>query len=999
MGGCYTPEPLSKKLQTYKANVMGNEGTYTEKAGEISNYINTAQNTIDTAKGDIASSINDAQGADCVAAMELVSQACSRLKQSIVSDIGGICSKCEEVDKVIIEIEKKQQEASNIPRSLWIEEAWDDLGHFIAGHWNNSNHGKFKKLNDEIIQSIKLAESQIDAIANASYSIELGIKATQDGSVDIGPYSGFSDNYSFSQEQWLSENPIAHLNILQQTGCAVAGAVESVVKAGEGIVDAVLTVAAGVTSLITGNDDNWFRQAAEFDFAGMVGDAAASVLTLGTVSKEQYHESAGRAVGSFVGSVVVHGALWASGLGILSAVSIAGNSMEKHLQNKETVGGALVSGLWDGTKAYVTGHVLSAVGGKILPKLSNWAQNSTNILARGYRAAATSFGSGWGANSLGTKIVSAVASPVRGTVKALGHAITGGKDILTKTIGATKVGSALVTADKAVSNAFDSALDRGIEGAKTLTGKAKTALGRSSTTGDGAIDVTGESSEPGTLERQKALEEELMKNDAAYKEAAKTDEFAERIANNDAAMNSKSGSLNSSTGEMNRPATSDGAPRAENSVFNEMSDGEFLKTQYDAAKGILDNPASTAADKAWARGVIEDVKASVATGKVTLDNTLSNPPATVTADTSTVGRTAAAADTSTVGRTTSADSLNWEDYVPSKIETAEGTLGHDMMAELPDASTPYRADASAVGRTASADSLKWEDYVPSQIETAEGTLGHDMMAELPDAPVAANTASNNTPLNWEDYVPSQIESAEGTLGYDMMAELPDAPATASASTPTTPTAPSSPSGTTPGYTPRITGAENVGLPAADSSMTWKEAESNLKWIKETFPDFDPAGWKADAATNPVMSDVADLWERSTGTVAGKIPADSQVALKQGGNWYQNAENMAKVAGYEYLGNGNKAAWGDYTDAVYDIARLNGDGFATTSGGTTPPGGGKTPPSGPAVARTDPPITEPTITTPTVTKTDDIYTFNPGPIVGAYDEHVKNTRGQTEAQEG
>ncbi len=491
MGGCYTPEPLSKKLQTYKANVMGNERSYTDKAGEISNYINTAQNTIDTAKGDIASSISDAQGADCVAAMELVSQACSRLKQSIVSDIGGICSKCEEVDEVIRDIEKKQQEASNIPRSLWIEEAWDDVGHFIAGHWNNSNHGKFKKLNEEIIQSIKLAESQIDAIANASYSIELGIKATQDGSVDIGPYSGFSDNYSFSQEKWLAENPIAHLNILQQAGCVVAGAVESVVKAGEGIVDTVLTVAAGVTSLITGDDNNWFRQAAAFDFAGMVGDAAASVLTLGTVSKEQYHESAGRSIGNLAGSVVVHGALWASGLGILSAVSIAGNSMEKHLQNeKETVGGALLSGLWDGTKAYVTGHVLSAVGGKILPKLSNWAQNSTNILARGYRAAATSFGKGWGANSLGTKIVSAVASPIRGTVKLLGNAISGGKDILTKTIGATKVGSALITADKAVSNAFNNVLDKGIEGAKTLTGKAKTALGRS---GDGAIDVTGDS--------------------------------------------------------------------------------------------------------------------------------------------------------------------------------------------------------------------------------------------------------------------------------------------------------------------------------------------------------------------------------------------------------------------------------------------------------------------------------------------------------------------------
>ena len=362
----YTPEPLSSKLKTYESNVYGRESTFISAATAISDSVNEGLLKYQEAASNIGAACHDAQGQYLVQDLTLVSEACSRLKQSMITDMSDICSKCSEVDGTIDEIKELQNQVASLDKSLWIEEAWDDLGNFITGHWNNSNHGQAKQKNEKIKQLIKCAETQLNSIANSSSSIDLGIdQSNMVHGGALGAYTSFSDTYSFNKQQWIEDNPIVHLNVLQQAGCLVAGAVEGVVKVVEGVGDAVLTVCAGVTSLITGDDDNWFRRAAEYDLAGKVGEGASYVLTLGTVNADQYHESAGRSVGNFVGSAVAHGVLWASGLGIVSAVSIAGNSMEKHLKDGDTVGGSLLSGLWDGTKAYVMGHAFSAIGGKI----------------------------------------------------------------------------------------------------------------------------------------------------------------------------------------------------------------------------------------------------------------------------------------------------------------------------------------------------------------------------------------------------------------------------------------------------------------------------------------------------------------------------------------------------------------------------------------------------------------------------------------------------------
>ena len=921
MANCYTPEPLSAKLKTYEANVYKQEGTFKAAATSISDSVNEALTKYQQSQSEIGSAAgSDPQGQCCIQCLDLVSQACSRLKQTMITDMGDICSKCEEVDGTIDEIKAKQQFVSGLTKSLWIEEVWDDIYGFIAGHWNNSHHGQAKQANEEIKQLIKCAETQLDQIASASYSISLGIdhgNMVHGGS--MGGYTSFADNYSFNKQQWIDENPVVHLNVLQQAGCLVAGAVESVVKVVEGVGDAVLTVCAGVTSLITGNDDNWFRQAAEYDLAGKVGDGLSYVLTLGTVSADQYHESAGRAAGNFVGSAVAHGVLWATGLGIVSAVSIAGNSMEKHLQNGETVGGSLVSGLWDGTKAYVMGHAFSAIAGKIAPHLSNWANTSTSILARGYRAAATSFGAGWGSNSIGTKIVSLVASPVRGALKAYSHVVAGGADFLTRTVGATRVGSALINADRAVSGAFDKALDKGISAAKSVAEKGKAAFdkgkeavgrtwdkvtGKASAegvTGDGAIDVT---EDPAAINRNlKATVDDLEANLRAdgYLDGKPNDAKA-LTSDLDATVNDLEAHMRADGFLDDAPTTTKGSSSgtgkitAEESVFGKMTDEQFMAQQADAARKIIANPESSVAERAWAARTINNANNAGAFDKA-----------------------------------------------------------------MPTAETSQFA------------SMTDEQFMAQQANAAEKIITN------PESSVAEKAWAART-----------IAKAENAGVYTRGGATTNAIDAGAAS-----------------------GDARIGIPGTDAKMTYNEAQRNIARL--TQDGFDPRYYDP---TDPFEVEQAGLWHDSAATIANKMPGGETPTLRQNSNWYSNAENGANYYADQFMG-GDDSAWEPFADNVYRVARIDGSSTSGTTTVTQPPvsptvpttpvgpTGPTTPvgPTGPTPTVPTTPIVTPTPTVtvtptpPTVTTTGGghDYYVNPGIVVAAYDEHVKNTRGQTEVQ--
>ncbi len=454
MGGFYTPEPLSAKLIKYKDNVYGKESTFTSAADGIASEINSANTDFSSAASGVSGSVQDAQGAALTSCLSLVSEACVRMGTSVTSDIGAICAKCTGVDGTLDEIMDLQDKASKIPRSLWIEEAWDDLGHFIAGHWNNSNHGQFQKLNQEIQQKIKLCEAKIDAIAQASYQISLGIdhsNMVQGGS--LGSYVSFDSVYSFNEQQWLNDNPIVNLNILQQAGCLVVGAVEGVGKIVEGIVDCGATLVGGVVSAI-GSLFNWdaAKKAADsikgFVQEDWVGKGAAAVGKLITGSEAGYKNSLGAKAGNFVGSAVGHGVLWCiPGGALISAASIAGNKMEQEFQNGNSYGGAIFKGALYGAASYGLG--------KALPHVMNGA----STVAKNATAKAGAFLAKHPTLNAVTKVVSApirwagrgaskVLNAYNKTVTSIAGKVTGSSWYQNSTVA-----QRLANAEKAIDNA------------------------------------------------------------------------------------------------------------------------------------------------------------------------------------------------------------------------------------------------------------------------------------------------------------------------------------------------------------------------------------------------------------------------------------------------------------------------------------------------------------------------------------------------------------------
>src|SRR5574344_2056804 len=120
----------------------------------------------------------------------------------------------------------------------------------------------------------------------------------------LGDYVSFDQTYSFDQAKWEEENPIISLNILQQAGCFALGAVEGVLRFGEGIVDTVATLVGGVITLFGGNADGIKSFVAE-DWANK-GASAVVELTSGItgVTADAYNQSVGRSVGKFVGQAI-----------------------------------------------------------------------------------------------------------------------------------------------------------------------------------------------------------------------------------------------------------------------------------------------------------------------------------------------------------------------------------------------------------------------------------------------------------------------------------------------------------------------------------------------------------------------------------------------------------------------------------------------------------------------------------------------------------------------
>ena len=891
MGGNYGSVELTAKLKKYKANVMGNEGTFESQANTIGSTIDNANLKFKTVADTVGSTCKDPQGATAVAILDLTSQACTRMHDSVINDVGAICAQCRAIDPQIEKVEKWIEEAKNIPRDRLIVEGWDEFQRKVfTGKHNGSNYGRWRDLQDKIKREMEQLEAHIASIASSSYSIDLGITAATLASGQLGPYTSFSDTFNFTKQQWENDHPAVSLTIWQEAGCAVVGAVESVVKVVEGVADAALTVVGGVVSLFTGNDDNWFRRAAQYDVAGTLGKGMASVIG---VNAQAYDASIGRKIGNFTGSVVAHGVLWATGVGaVISAVSIAGNSMERNLQNGKTIGESLWRGTLDGAVAYVGGRVLQSVGSKIMPKVSNWVQNSSNFVARTIKAGATSF-KDWGTLSLGGKIVSAVASPIRGYVTGVSKAINAGAKWLSPKFTAlgehSKIFKKVIEGDAAFAAKVDKGVDRAFSAAKN----AKAAV------------------------------------------ANKVHSAADKVKNSK--IGQKAGELKARVQET-----------ATNVKENVKSAASKVKSKITGKTGA-DTAATSSADSAIKKGASPAGETGAKNAKVTPEGSTSGkaPTTTETGSPPATGDSGAATRKVPTAETITADEL--DDAFRINSDPNASAADHEWANKVLDVADDATRPASQMG---AADS-KLNQHAPANITGAPDSAATSELNKIVDAPSTRTTT------------PTSTATTEATAA---------APAGGT---------PPSGGSKIPGYEPKITGADNVGLPGLSSespAMTYAEAEHNLKMLEQL--GFDPTHIDPTNVNDAAMF---NLWSDSTATVANTIPGNANVVLKQGGNWYQNAENMAKVAGYDFLGNGNSGAWGDYTDAVYRLGRIPGNGYVPTQPPVQPP---VEPPVNPPV---DPPIHQ------GGSKAE--YVFNPGPIIGAVEDKKQEGHRQELGTQG
>jgi len=1015
MGGYYDQLELTPKLKKYKANVMGNEGTFEKQADTIGSAIDNANLKFKSAADTVGATCKDQQGATAVAMLGLVSQASSRMHDSVINDVGSICSQCRLIDPQIEQIEKDMNEANHIPRDRLIVEGWDEFQRLFTTSHNGSNYGRYCTIRDRVNRDMKQLEEHIASIAKSSYNIDLGITAATLASGQLGPYTSFSDTFSFTKEKWEEENPVVNLNIFQQVGCAVVGAVESVVKVVEGVADAALTVVGGVVSLFTGNDDNWFRRAAQYDVAGTLGKGMASVIG---VNAKAYEASIGRKIGNFTGSVVAHGVLWATGVGaVISAVSIAGNSMERNLQDGKTIGEALWRGTLDGAISYVGGRFLQSVGSKIMPKITNWVGNSKNILARTIKAGATSF-KDWGSLSLGGKVVSAVVSPLRGYVKFVGKAINTGAKWLSPKFTAlgqhSKIFQKVIDADAA----FAARVDRGVDKAFNAVKNAKAAVSskvhsatdklKNSKIGQKASNLKAKVSDTATKVKQNvksaASKAKAKITGKTGAETAATSDTGSAVkkgaspAGDTGAKNAKvgtEGSTNAKAGGAEgggKPAgTETGAkPAGTETGAKPAAGGEggakpatgdsgatarkvptadtLTADELDDAFRINSDPNASAADHEWANKVLDvaDDATRPATQMGAADGKLNqHAPADITGAPDAAHPSESAFARNEGGIHQSSGGMS---------QSAGGTKG-----SLERTSQLYH-EAVAKGDTAAA--ARYKASMQQQMKTLANDSSYQSFNKV-------GTETKGFGESWNGGKATNGGAAPRNASSSAFADMPATPSastTTPASTATTGTTASAatPSGGTPpsggskipGYEPRITGADNVGMPGLSPDapkMTYSQAEAEIKMLTQDM-GFNPQNWDP---LDPLELEMAGRYHDALATMANTVPGNADVVLKQGGNWYQNAENMAKVSGYDFLANGNNAAWGDYTDSIYTLGRIPGNGYANTQPPIKPP--------------VDPPVHG--------GGSKAGYVFNPGPIIGAGEDKKQQGHRQEVGTQG
>ena len=497
-----TLNPLSPTLTLFKASYSSIAGINTDS---ITNPLTTASTVLESAISGFNAAGNDSVVSKIVEGATLAREGVERVKGHVTSDIANLKSNASDVYGIIQKIEDLIRDGASWQGAETITETLKNgkTEQRIDYH----DQAKIDRANAEIDYYNSKGEAQLNAMADAINGVAFGVTGNMALGESLGPSTGYLDGYKFKFNDFSYEasknednqNNGAqgdNLTFLEEAGCLVVGGVSSVAKVGEGVVDFGATLIGGGLSWLGGvlgieglkNAGDSMVEFAEHDY---VGEATDWVLDQTGISKDAYDNSIGQKIGSTVGTVASHGALWLTGAGaFVSSASLGGQRMEQSLQEGNSTGSAILSGVTTAGLSYAGGHALKALGGRAVSWLSDPARGGATVLGKVYSAATTRFGTGWGAatgtgvKGLANKAISIAASPLRG----VSNVMTSGANHINSALSGSRTWHALGTADAAVDGVANRLF--GGAAASATAGAGGTPAGGATTSGTPAGGAT-----------------------------------------------------------------------------------------------------------------------------------------------------------------------------------------------------------------------------------------------------------------------------------------------------------------------------------------------------------------------------------------------------------------------------------------------------------------------------------------------------------------------------
>lgn len=309
---------LSARVNNFYLAVAPTISSINSAASTLSTDTNSVSNDyLVKALDGIAAGWKDSNSAGTKANCGLIIDAVQRLKTSVDSDLLPCIEKCQEVitkiDTMIAEYNKAVN--NNWQDGCWIENVWTDFVNGIAQtftgrKWIENDHAAIVSFNQKMEHDNSEVERMIDAIKNGMSGVSLGIVGNMTNNGSLGSYNMFQYNFTsqeFHESNWVTD-------VAWFTGGVVVGAAETVLKLGEGIVDAGATLVADVISLFGGDASgvvSWIR-------TDHVGDAVdkftESVWWLDTDAAHS-----GRSIGNKAGDAAIYAGVVALGAAATAA--------------------------------------------------------------------------------------------------------------------------------------------------------------------------------------------------------------------------------------------------------------------------------------------------------------------------------------------------------------------------------------------------------------------------------------------------------------------------------------------------------------------------------------------------------------------------------------------------------------------------------------------------------------------------------------------------------